>query len=45
MTFYPLSSARSRERAPSPNFPQLYIVKPSSELNKGLRSVSMDASP
>jgi hypothetical protein len=31
-------SARSRERPPSPNFPQLYIVEPSSGFNKGLRS-------
>jgi hypothetical protein len=31
-------SAGSRERPPSPNFPQLYIVEPSSGFNKGLRS-------
>ncbi len=30
----------SRERAPSPNFPQLYIVGPSSGFNKGLGSAS-----
>jgi hypothetical protein len=34
------SSAGSRERPPSPNFPQLYIVEPSNGFNKGLRSTS-----
>jgi hypothetical protein len=34
-------SAGSRERPPSPNFPQLYIVEPSSGFNKGLRSTSL----
>ncbi len=42
MPLYPPFSARSRERAPSPNFSQLYIVGPSSEFNKGLRSASDD---
>jgi hypothetical protein len=36
----PPFSARSRERPPSPNFPQLYIVGPLSEFNKGLGSAS-----
>jgi hypothetical protein len=36
----PLSSAGSRERLPSPNFSQLYIVEPSSGFNPGLGSVS-----
>jgi hypothetical protein len=31
-------SVGSRERPLSPNFPQLYIVEPLSEFNKGLRS-------
>jgi hypothetical protein len=34
-------SAGSRERPPSPNFPQLHIVEPSSGFNKGLRSASL----
>jgi hypothetical protein len=36
----PPFSVGSRERPPSPNFPQLYIVGPSSGFNKGLRSAS-----
>jgi hypothetical protein len=35
-------SAGSRERPPSPNFSQLYIVEPSSGFNKGLRSTSLN---
>jgi len=38
----PLYSAGSRERPSSPNFPQLYIVGPSSAFNKGLRSASQN---
>jgi hypothetical protein len=34
-------NAGSRERPPSPNFPQLYIVEPSSGFNKGLMSASL----
>jgi hypothetical protein len=36
----PLFSAGSQEWPPSPNFPQLDIVGPSSGFNKGLRSAS-----
>jgi hypothetical protein len=36
-------SAKSREWPLSPNFPQLYIIEPSSGFNKGLRSASQSA--
>jgi hypothetical protein len=40
MPLYPPFSAGSWEQPSSPNFPQLYIVGPSSGFNKGLGSAS-----
>jgi hypothetical protein len=37
----PPFSAGSQERPSSPNFPQLYIIGPSSGFNKGLGSASL----
>jgi hypothetical protein len=39
MPLYPPFNAGCRERPSSPNFPQLYIVGPSSGFNKGFGSV------
>jgi len=41
MPFYPFIMLEVENALPSPNFPQLYIVEPSSGFNLGLGSVSL----